>query len=220
MTSTTKGIVAASLMAAAALVAAPANAAPIFDTGSPNHLTAYTFTSGFKVAEDFNVATASSLTGATFYVLAPVQMTNLTYFIYAAGASGPGAQLATGSAQGLSSTATGGTYFGLPESLVSFSFASAFAASAGTTYWLGLASVSSDALYWESAANNATSLAYQSNGGPYGMVGTQLAFTIVGSSATAAVPEPATWGMLLAGFGAVGGALRRRQRVTSCVSFG
>jgi PEP-CTERM motif len=32
-----------------------------------------------------------------------------------------------------------------------------------------------------------------------------------------AVPEPATWGMMLAGFGVVGGAMRRRQRTT--VSF-
>lgn len=32
----------------------------------------------------------------------------------------------------------------------------------------------------------------------------------------AAVPEPATWAMLLAGFGMVGFALRRRQRATFC----
>lgn len=35
----------------------------------------------------------------------------------------------------------------------------------------------------------------------------------------AAVPEPATWAMLLVGFGAVGAAMRRR-RVTTCVAFG
>ncbi len=34
----------------------------------------------------------------------------------------------------------------------------------------------------------------------------------------AAVPEPATWGMMLVGFGIVGGAMRRRQRTS--VSFG
>lgn len=31
------------------------------------------------------------------------------------------------------------------------------------------------------------------------------------SAATAAVPEPATWGMMVLGFGALGGALRRRR---------
>ena len=33
------------------------------------------------------------------------------------------------------------------------------------------------------------------------------------------VPEPATWAMMLAGFGAVGFALRRRERVRANVSF-
>lgn len=38
-------------------------------------------------------------------------------------------------------------------------------------------------------------------------------------AATAAVPEPATWALMLVGFGAVGSALRRRQKVTGCVRF-
>jgi PEP-CTERM motif len=41
---------------------------------------------------------------------------------------------------------------------------------------------------------------------------------ILVNATTPAVPEPATWGMMLAGFGIVGGAMRRRQRVS--VSFG
>lgn len=35
-----------------------------------------------------------------------------------------------------------------------------------------------------------------------------------GPAVTGAVPEPATWAMMLAGFGIVGGALRRRRRVS------
>jgi len=38
-------------------------------------------------------------------------------------------------------------------------------------------------------------------------------------SATAAVPEIATWGMMLAGFGMIGFAARRRQLVKTFVSF-
>lgn len=40
-----------------------------------------------------------------------------------------------------------------------------------------------------------------------------LVFSAV-TGAVQAVPEPATWAMMLAGFGIVGGAMRRRQRVT------
>ena len=41
-----------------------------------------------------------------------------------------------------------------------------------------------------------------------------LNFRVNGTTAIAAVPEPATWAMMIAGFGLVGGALRRR-RVTA-----
>ncbi len=41
---------------------------------------------------------------------------------------------------------------------------------------------------------------------------------VIGSvAATAAVPEPATWAMMIVGFGAVGGAMRQRKRIN--VSF-
>lgn len=49
---------------------------------------------------------------------------------------------------------------------------------------------------------------------------TPLAFRVEGITATesaplAAVPEPASWAMMVGGFGLVGGALRRRSRITS-----
>jgi PEP-CTERM motif len=36
---------------------------------------------------------------------------------------------------------------------------------------------------------------------------------LLGTPATGAVPEPATWGMMLVGFGAVGATMRRRRQV-------
>jgi hypothetical protein len=38
-------------------------------------------------------------------------------------------------------------------------------------------------------------------------------------AATGAVPEPATWGMIILGFGAMAGAVRRRGRVTQRVRY-
>ena len=40
------------------------------------------------------------------------------------------------------------------------------------------------------------------------------------NAATGAVPEPATWGMMILGFGAMGYAMRRRAKVRTNVSFG
>jgi hypothetical protein len=42
-----------------------------------------------------------------------------------------------------------------------------------------------------------------------------LAFQVVGTSAAGAVPEPATWAMMILGFGAAGAALRQRRRTAA-----
>ena len=47
----------------------------------------------------------------------------------------------------------------------------------------------------------------------------QSGFVTATSSAVAAVPEPASWAMLILGMGAVGFAMRRRQKVTAAVSY-
>ena len=45
--------------------------------------------------------------------------------------------------------------------------------------------------------------------------GTILAYVNASSSAVAAVPETATWGMMILGFGVIGGAMRQRRRATT-----
>jgi len=44
--------------------------------------------------------------------------------------------------------------------------------------------------------------------------------TFTPNATTGAVPEPATWAMMLLGFGAVGSAMRRRSGVTTRIRFG
>ena len=43
--------------------------------------------------------------------------------------------------------------------------------------------------------------------------------TVQFASVKSAVPEPATWAMMLMGFGAIGFAMRRRQKLTTRVSY-
>ena len=72
---------------------------------------------------------------------------------------------------------------------------------------------------------NLGTLAY-GNVFPDGTITYSTAFNVVYDatfSATieaAAVPEPASWAMMIGGFGLVGGAVRRRQAVRTAVSFG
>ena len=47
-----------------------------------------------------------------------------------------------------------------------------------------------------------------------------LAFDNIVYNSAAAVPEPATWLMMILGFGLVGGAMRYRQRHPAKVTFG
>lgn len=55
--------------------------------------------------------------------------------------------------------------------------------------------------------------------GAASLVGNVGAGSLIGITATNAVPEPATWAMMIAGFGAIGGAMRYRRRKI-VVSFG
>ena len=45
------------------------------------------------------------------------------------------------------------------------------------------------------------------------------AFSLDAAPSAGAVPEPATWAMMIIGFGGVGGAMRRRSKVRAKISF-
>jgi hypothetical protein len=64
---------------------------------------------------------------------------------------------------------------------------------------------------------SATLTAVQPTSGPLWSTANDL--TLAGAAATPGVPEPATWAMLLMGFGAVGFAMRRRPSVSTRVRF-
>lgn len=70
----------------------------------------------------------------------------------------------------------------------------------------------SDLSYQVSLASGAGNAFFVEIGGPLSMA------TVVPSLA-GTVPEPATWGLMILGFGAIGAAMRRRQSVKATVRF-
>ena len=78
-------------------------------------------------------------------------------------------------------------------------------------YVTGLSFVDGSGLGFRTAAGNQVNLFYQDSASSY-RVNTLNPFgsTFVSAASTPAVPEPATWAMMIAGFGAIGVALRRR----------
>jgi PEP-CTERM motif len=100
---------------------------------------------------------------------------------------------------------------------------SAMASTSSVAYYNDLGSGTSFGSVVVTAATNNTIVSFNLNAAGLSALnagrGTFVGFG--GSVSTAVsnpVPEPATWAMMLAGFGIVGGAMRRRQRTS--VSFG
>lgn len=127
-----------------------------------------------------------------------------------------------------------------PRSTVEFNLAADFAAAAGQKYWLALQFDDPAYIYWETAdrrdANDdayfiATSYNPVTDANLFapekktpgwirttGMYGNH-AFSLdtarlSGTDGVSAVPEPATWAMVLVGFGMIGAAARYRRRRT------
>ncbi len=69
------------------------------------------------------------------------------------------------------------------------------------------------------AFNNAESFRFGQNGAFTGEARSGVQAIASVAAANGAVPEPATWAMMIVGFGAIGGTLRRRQNVAARVRF-
>ena len=68
--------------------------------------------------------------------------------------------------------------------------------------------------------SNATLASIGLNAGVYDFtVGRNMLTVNIGQGVDAAVPEPASWALMVAGFGAIGFAVRRRQKVSTSIRF-
>ena len=75
-----------------------------------------------------------------------------------------------------------------------------------------------------SGAENSTTYIVRTNATNFALngfatVGNSTSFNVQTFAPIAAVPEPATWGMMILGMGIIGFAMRRRQKVSTTVTF-
>ncbi|MBV1686642.1 PEPxxWA-CTERM sorting domain-containing protein [Novosphingobium sp. G106] len=100
----------------------------------------------------------------------------------------------------------------LPNSLSALDAQDAQYGVAGVSYPTGTAGrglEGNDSFSLGALANNLQTISYNLRGNGNNI--DEVRFSV---ARTAAVPEPATWGMMIVGIGLAGGALRRRQRRT------
>jgi PEP-CTERM motif len=212
------------------LLALPAQAAVIFDNGDPAPFDAVEMTS-FVESDDFSTMTRSRIDGAGIYVStvsatkSPADwQTGLRYWIFGDAGDRPGAILTMGDVAVTIAPTNFPTFFSAENAyLFSFDFTTPFVAEAGVRYWLGIyAPPPVDYVFgdigWVATQDNPSSDNHFSAGGTFDnwepAPGYDLAFFLNGS-AIGGVPEPATWAMMMLGFGAAGGMMRYRRRKTS-----
>lgn len=215
------------LLSASALVAAVspsfANAAIVYNNGAPN-TSSGNETVAWVQAEDFKFASNTAINSAGVYLAGFGGIGNwdgqFQYTIFGDAGGSPGAALQSGSAS-ITPTNTGGAWCcGDNAYLFAFNLASTFNAAAGSTYWLGIhagavGNFNRDDIYWVSTGSNGTLAGNESFGGTltnWASNGAEHAFYLDGAR-LAGIPEPAAWAMMLAGFGLVGAAMRRREKV-------
>ncbi len=218
------------LLCAAAVAAVPAQAATVFDQGPL--LNDGGVRSVFRNADDFTLPAASTLTGATFYLVQDVRQPSdyynpgIGYELFADLNGTPGALLQSGSAIATRTALALPPYAGISYLQFfswAFDFATPLATLADTRYWIGVQQSDDIALgILQNGANpGASAQIGVGAGGSYVPRGPGLAFSVQGTAITdpGAVPEPATWGMMLLGFGVTGCAMRRRPTVATRIRF-
>lgn len=211
------------LMTCAALLAAgAANAVAVYENGGPNRVGGSFFDERFQ-AHDFQIDAAAVLTGATIHAL---DLNDegaglpLFYAFYSDAAGLPDGLITSGIAASMVRTSLGPQGgAGDPEYRLAFRFADAVTVAADTRYWFALRYGDGTVprnLLWSNVDSNGTALGAELIDGQWNASINEAAFSL--ETGAAAIPEPASWAMLIAGFGLVGANLRRRRMPYSITS--
>ncbi|HLZ77161.1 PEPxxWA-CTERM sorting domain-containing protein [Phenylobacterium sp.] len=210
-------------LAALAVVAsgAPALADTLFNSGAAIPGSGGPDLAEFNAADQFTLVKASTITGGTFDFSdsSGTLPANLTYTFYANGGVAPhgppGTALATGAL-----IIDDSFYIGdpgqTPHYKAIFTLASAFVADAATQYFFGIHSPSfADDVSWVESNFRPAVGFYEaskfddpSEPTHWRSEDQTLAFSLTG----AALPEPASWSLMIIGFSSLGAMLRRSRR--------
>jgi hypothetical protein len=186
----------------------PASAAFVVDTGTPTpNASRYVLDPIQSLAAFFTLSSATTIKSVEGYVRSSGGNT-ATITIYSNGT-------VPVSANSLFSA----SFTTLPGSTDAWQgvFNQNWALAAGS-YWVGFGSTGDDAMLG-TAPSPLSAYAFTTRAGDWANFPLNVGVRL-GDSPTAAVPEPATWLMMIFGFGLVGGAMRYRQRQPAKVSFG
>ncbi|WP_225883093.1 FxDxF family PEP-CTERM protein [Sphingomonas aliaeris] len=217
-------LLAATLLSATAFGAAPAMASVVFDNQVGSNVAGGNNPQALDnwVAQDFVLSEATALTSFTFNAFTrqtTVPTSAIRLNIYEGGNSGPGAMLYSGSF-GVASTADtdmqwGYTLRDFTADLPNWNLG------AGAYYLALNVQPSQYDMHW-SIPNTPTLdgnswISTTGAAGSFNGYSFDHSFQLNGN--VAAVPEPATWAMMIAGFGMVGFAMRRRAKVSTAVAY-
>lgn len=194
------------ITASALATATPAMAAFVVDTGTPtgNQLN-YVLATNQSLAGFFTLGSATTINSVEGYING-VSGNTVTATIYSNGAT-PDAANALFSATFSTVSNSNGLWQG--------AFGQSWLLAAGS-YWLGFSNSGFNAMF-NGAPSPLAKYAFTGFGGAWtvGAPPMTLGMRISGVPVVGgAVPEPASWAMMIAGFGLVGGVMRRKNGLT------
>ncbi len=200
-------LLAGAALAAVTTFAASANAAVLYDNHGPSshHVDAWTIDAGYEVSDSFNLSQGSTLTGVAFdgWNFRGETATSVDWSILDASPEFGGATLASGTGA-LTATFTGDVGFGVyPIDTYAFDLPSLHLGAG--TYWLKLDNAQGASVtYWDESGGPSASF--------HNALGEIASHTFTVTGTTGAIPEPATWALMLTGFLGAGAALRGQRR--------
>jgi hypothetical protein len=180
------------------LTANYAQAAVLFDSGSPNLQDGADISRSVS-AEDFNLSQSANVTSIDFWAVEfGIWDGSLQYNLFTNAVNQPSnTAFASGTGVNIVKTSTGRNSQGFPEYKYSFDLSTPATLAANTTYWLGLHvnnNFNSGGLFWETTSSGfgLNSLnSFQGTFDNWSSNSNQLAFALNGSPTTS-VPEPFT----------------------------